>query len=238
MSDGTVTPEQIVINGQEYTPEEATQYLDLGKKYKDLESQLNTSLDKVYPEYTKSTQKVKELEVTLAERNTELEKLQKEREVKVTTNPDREAIIKAARENGLADQDWLKEQGYMTKPEMDEYYSQKQTQQKLVDSILSTAGKLEKEIDGSDGRVPFDSDAVLAYASAYNIPDLNEAYDKMNTKGNAKWKEAQIAAEERPGLTTLKGGGKKTPEKVQITDNNLGEHLNEWLTGLNAGTTE
>lgn len=219
MTDGTQAPEQFIVNGQEYTPEDAAQYLELGKKYKELEGKLNTSLDKVYPEYTKATQRNKELENELAERTKMLEELQVKNTPQVPA--DKLEIRRQAREAGLADQDWLSEQGYVKKTDLDEYFNQKQTQQQLVDNILGQAGKLEGEIDGSDGRVPFDQKAVLAYASAYNISDLHDAYDQMNERANAKWKQVQIEKEQRPGLTTLRGGGKKAPERVKITDDNF-----------------
>ena len=216
---GTVTSENFTINGQDYTPEDATNLVELGNKYKKIESDLNTSLDKVYPEYTKATQENKTLKEQLKERDTKLEELSKPKAPELPA--DQQAVRTAARAAGLVDDDYLKEKGYMTKSEMDDYYNTKQSNQKLVDNILTKASGLEKTIDGSDGRVPFDSDAVLAYASAYNIDDLEVAYDKMNTKGNAKWKEAQLEKEEKPGLTTLRGGGKKEPLPVKVTDDNF-----------------
>ena len=218
--EGTIAPEQIIINGQEYTPEDATQFIEYGKKYKELESKLNTSLDKVYPEYTRTSQRNKELEEQLAEEKRQREDLEKKYNQPAIPE-DKLAIRKSAREAGLVDQDLLKEEGYVKKSDLDEYFNQKQNQQKLVDNIFEKAKGLEAKIDGSDGRVPFDTDAVLAYASAYNIADLDEAYNKMNAKGNAKWQEAQIAKESRPGLTTLSKGGKKEPERVKVTDDNF-----------------
>lgn len=227
--EGTIAPEQIIINGQEYSPEDATQLIELGSKYKKMESDLNTSLDKVYPEYTKLTQTKKELESQLAERTAELERLQKAATVKQEVPTDVQAARKAAREIGLADEDYLKEKGYMTREEVDAYFAEKANQQKLIQDTLAQADRLEQEIDGSDGRVPFDKRAVLAYASTYNIADIKDAYEQMNERGNARWKEAQIEKEERPGLTTLKPGGKKEPVRPKITDDNLGQALSEFF---------
>ncbi len=227
MESTTIVPEQIIINGQEYSPEDAGNYLELGKKYKDLESKLNTSLDKVYPEYTRATQRNKELEDQLASELQQREALtKKQAEPRDPLDPrDPVNIRKAARDVGLADVDYLKEQGYVRKSDLDEYFTTRQTQQKLVDNILTKASSLENKIDGSDGRVPFDSDAVLAYASAYNIEDLEDAYDRMNTKGNARWKNEQLAKVERQGLTTLKGGdrNKREPVAPKVTDDNFGQ---------------
>lgn len=224
MNDGTATSDKLIINGQEYSPEDATNLIDLGNKYKKIESDLNTSLDKVYPEYTRSTQENKTLKEQIAERDSKIAELSKP---KVEVPEDTLAIRESARKVGLVDEDLLKEKGYMTKGEMDEYFNTKQTQQKLVDNILTKSSELEKQIDGSDGRIPYDSDAVLAYASAYSIDDLEQAYDKMNAKGNAKWKEAELAKEERIGLKTLRGEGKKTPEPSKVTDDNFKEKWDE-----------
>ena len=235
MTDSTA-PEQITINGQDYSPEDATQLIELGNKYKKMESDLNTSLDKVYPEYTRSQQELATLRKEKAERDAELEKLRQDQEekakVKAETPDSIQQARKAAREIGLADEDYLKEKGYMTRDEVDKYFADKQSQQEAVKGVLDTAARLEKEIDGSDGRVPFDQKAVLAYANAYGIGDLTEAYDQMNSRANAKWKEAQLAKEERPGLTTLKPGGRKEPQRPKIDNNNLGQAIGEWLNGI------
>lgn len=220
MDNGTQSSDKILINGQEYSPEDATQLIELGNKWKKTESDLNTSLDKVYPEYTRTSQENKTLKEQLADERTKREALEAKANAPVIPE-DKLAIRKSAREAGLVDEDLLKERGYITQDEFDKKFNEKQSQQKLVDNIITKAAGLEKEIDGSDGRVPFDSDAVLAYASAYKIDDLNEAYDRMNTKGNAKWKEEQLAAQEKPGLTTLRGGGQKEPEPVKVTDDNF-----------------
>ncbi len=233
MSEGTVAPEQIIINGREYTPEDASSLIELGNKYREYEKNLNTSLDKVVPEYTRATQRaarLSEVEKELQEKNARLEELQRKQQEKALPS-DRDTVLKTAREYGLVDKDLLSSEGYIKKTDLDEYFSQRQNQQQLVDNILKQAGSLEKDIDGSDGRVPFDQKAVLAYASAYNISDLKEAYDQMNERANAKWKEAQLAREQRPGLTTLKGGGKKVPEHPKVTDDNFRQMWDELYGG-------
>ncbi len=223
---GTVTTDKLIINGQEYSPEDATQLIELGTKWRDTESKLDTSLDKVYPEYTKATQENKTLKEQLATEKAAREALEN-KPAPTAPNPDAEAVRRAAREVGLVDADYLKEKGFMTREEVQAELTNNQSKQKLVDNVLAKAGELEKTIDGSDGRVPFDSDAVLAFASTYQIDDLEEAYNKMNNKGNARWKEAQLAKEEKPGLTTLKGGGKKEPEPTKVTDDNFKEKWDE-----------
>src|SRR5271166_2619675 len=110
MTEGTIAPEQIIINGQEYNPEDATRFIELGKKYNEIESKLNTSLDKVYPEYTRTTQELKSIKEQMAERDKTIAELNANK-TKVEVPEDKQNALKAARELGLADQDYLKEQG-------------------------------------------------------------------------------------------------------------------------------
>lgn len=215
---GTVAPEQLTVNGQQFSVEDVNKFFALGQKYSELEGKLNTSLDKVVPEYTRSTQRAKELEGQLAERTRELEELQKP---KAEVPQDALEARKAARGIGLVDEDYLKESEYIRKSDLDEYLNTRQTNQQLVDNVLKNADGLAKEIDGSDGRVPFVPKAVLAYASAYNVSDLKQAYDEMNEMPNAKWKDQQIAQAERPGLVTQAPGGVKEPAPVNVTEQNF-----------------
>jgi hypothetical protein len=234
MTEGTA-PEKVIVNGQEYDPEDATQLIELGHKYKEIESKLNTSLDKVYPEYTKTAQEKAQLAKELEASRAEIERIKAERAEKQerTQLPtDVQNVRKAAREVGLVDEDFIKEKGYMTRDEVDKYLEEKRTMERQAEEVLNTASKFEKEIDGSDGRVPFVKEGVLAYAATYGITDLKEAYEKLNERGNAKWRDAQIAAAEKPGLTTLQPGGKKQPQRVKITNDNLSQMLGEVLNGI------
>ncbi|MDE1866618.1 MAG: hypothetical protein KGI08_02760 [Thaumarchaeota archaeon] len=231
-------PEKLVINGQEIDPEEATQLIDLGNKYRKLESDLNTSLDKVYPKYTQLSQEKQAWETEKQRMQAELEEYKKpKQEIKETPDEVTKAR-EAARQLGLADESYLKEKGYMTRGEVEALLQQTDQVKRSSEELTSTGERLAKEIDGSDGRTPYNSKAVLAYASTYGFfnkeksyeESLKEAYNDMNP--NTAWKEAQIEAKERAGLTTLKPGGKKTPEKPKMTPeafhNQLGEFVEEW----------
>jgi hypothetical protein len=229
-------PEQITINGREYDPEDAAQLIELGSKWRKTETELNTPLDKVYPEFTKSRQELKEAREQLAERDQRLEEFTKQQEaakVKAETPEDIQNARKAARELGLLDEDVLKEKGYMTRDQMKEFLAQEQTQRQLVEGVEKQGKQLEGEIDGSDGRVPFVYKAVLPYAATYKIDDLKEAYEQMNERANARWKEAQIEKENKGGLSTLQGGGgKKEPQRPKYTNDNIGAALGEWLDSI------
>jgi hypothetical protein len=247
--DGTVAPSQIIINGQEYAPEDAQSLIELGNKYREYETNLNTSLDKVVPEYTKATQKasymeeenkkLKEEQAALADykrRWEEYEASKQQAEKDAQTPPDTKKALEAARQIGLLDQQAFEEKlsksGFMTKAQMDDYWKTKRAEEESVNQILSKASELEKKIDGKDGRVPFMKEAVLPYANAYGIQDLEEAYNKMNERLNAGWKAQQLEAAKTKGLQTMKGGGKKEPPKPgKTTDDNVKDRLREALWG-------
>ena len=231
-------PEKIIINGQEYSPEEADQFITLGKRARQIETDLNTSLDKVYPEFTKTSQRLKGVELELQEARAakdELAAIRKEeadRKIKAETPEDADAIRGNAKKYGILTEDAIKEKGYMTKAEVEEFYSQQENKQRLINQVNQEADQLTKEIDGKDGRARFNKKATMAYAATYGFQTLKEAYEDMNQDANADWKEKQLAKAERPGLTTLKGGMKtKDPEKPKVTNDNWNQLWDELLTG-------
>ncbi len=226
-----LAPEKIVINGVEYDPADAQTLIELGGKTRDFEKQYNTDISKVMPDYTRATQEAaqykKELEAAKAnvrEAETPIEKTK---------------ALQALRELGGVDQNYLKETGYLTRDEAEKLFETKQTQQENKQAILNTGERLEKEIDGSDGRLRYNSKAVLAYASSYGFfkdgigyeKALKDAYEEMAGSSNDAWKQAQIDAKKRPGLTTLKPGGVHTkPEEKEIgTEQQAREALRELL---------
>ena len=57
----TETPEKIKVGEKEYGQEELSRIVGLGELGAELEGKWNTKLDRLYPEYTKSTQELSEL---------------------------------------------------------------------------------------------------------------------------------------------------------------------------------
>ena len=221
-------PEKLIINGQEYSLDDVAGLVDLGNKYKEIEEKSNTPLDKVWPAYTRTTQEKTALEQQLAERTAELEKFQNPPK---TESPNEELLKarEALKQIGGVDQDYLKQSGYMTKEEVEEFIKAKDLERQQVAELEREGKRLETEIDGTDGRVPFDYRSVLAYANAYRKENLIDAYNEMNQRGNAKWQQAQLAAEEakKPTRTISVVGGRKEPSEPKVTNDNLTANLNE-----------
>lgn len=229
-------PEKLIINGQEYSLDDVAGLVDKGNKYDQIEKETNTPLDKVFPEYTKSRQLLKERDEQLAQRDKELEEYKKAKvDLAQAETPEEITKAKAAlRQLGTVGEDYLKQSGYMTKQEAEEFWTAKRTEEKQVEALNKEGSRLEDEIDGSDGRTPFVYRAVLAYANAYQKENLMDAYNEMNERANKKWIDAKLAEEEakKPTSTIRIAGGAKEPKEAKVTNDNLTANLSEIAKGL------
>ena len=231
-----VVSEKVVINGQEYDVNQAQELIGLGQKTREYETQWNTKLDKVWPEYGKTTQTLKTREAELTEARSKLAQYEQKKDAGVETSMDVRQAQEAARKLGITLKDDLEKEGYIRKTELEsileQHISKREQEKEAVNQVLSQADKLEKEIDGSDGRPKFIKKVVLAYANAYSIPDLDAAYKDMNSEALKTWQDAQLASKKSPSLKTLKGGNAtKQPAPVAMNDGNVNEALKEALWG-------
>jgi len=234
--DDKNAPEKLIINGQEYSLDDVAGLVEKGNKYDQIEKETSTPLDKVYPEFTKSRQQLKDYEEKLAQRDKELEEYKKAK-VDLSQAETPEEITKAKkalRDLGTVDEDYLKQSGYMTKQEAEEFWAAKRTEEKQVETLNKEGARLEDEINGSDGRVPFNYRATLAYANAYQKENLMDAYNEMNERANKKWMDAKLAEEEakRPTPSISIARGAKEPKPVKVTNDNLTDNFREIAKGL------
>lgn len=223
---------QIIINGMEYSPEDAQSLIDLGKKTREYEQKWNTPVDRVWPEYGKILGERSQWQTEKQRLENQVAQFQSKQQQGTDTEVDLEKAKAAARQLGITLNEDLDKGGYIKKTDLEQILSQRDEQQKAVKAILDEAEKLEKEIAGTDAPIKFNKKAVLAYAQAYGISDLRKAYEEMNEEYLKPWKEAQIQASKNPGLKTLKPiGAKKEPEKIKINEDNVTNLLREKLWG-------
>lgn len=237
VSDLAVTPEipsTVSINGVDYSPEDAQSLIELGTKTRDLEKQWDTPVDKVWPEYGKTRESLRAVESERDAARKELEDFRTKQNAGVETSTDIKEAQDAARKLGLSLNEDIEKQGYVKKEDLYKEFQTYSQQQAAVNDILTKADNLEKEIDGTDGRPAFNKKVVLAYANAYNIPDLQAAYEDMNKPQLDAWKTKQVTDKRNPGLKTLDAGGQKDVKKVEINKDNLSEHMKEALWGGNS----
>ncbi len=235
-----IAPEKVIINGVEYDPGDAQQLIELGSKTRDFEKQYNTDISKVMPDYTRATQ-----EAASAKREREeLAAKVKSYEEKVReaeTPQEQRKALDALRAIGGLDTETAKKQ-FVSRDELDTYFASKTKEQQDSQTIIDTGKRLQGEITGDDGRVPYNAKAVLAYANTYGFFDgrrsyeqsLKDAYEEMAGSHNDKWKQAQVEAAKKPGLQTLKSGGIKQPAERKIDNlEDAKANLNEILWGSN-----
>ena len=226
-----VAPSQIVINGQEYSPDEAQELIETGRKTREYETAHNTKLDSIYPEYTRLTQERSSWTTKEKEYQDKLAAYEAKKEADIETPADLKAVQEAARKAGIVLRDDV-EGKYVSKDELETWYTDRRSKEKQeedgIKAVMTEADRVAEEIKKSGAPVPFNKKAVLAYASAYQKSDLREAYEEMNADLLAPWKEAELARK-KPSLKTLSGGGKKEPGEVRVTNDNVKDLLRETL---------
>lgn len=209
---------KIKVGDIEYSQDELSRYVGLGKIAEEVETKYNTKIDRVYPEYTRAQQELKELRPI---------KQQWEQERLKPAVPEDEAIRQAkdaARKVGLVtDEDFAE---LMAKS-----FRQQYLQERQAEKLLEEATSLETKYDGTDGRPKFSAEEILNYMRDTGIRSPEKAYkDKYESEIDA-WKEQQLSKSRRPGLTTLSSttAGGKQPSPVRPNKDNLQDLIRESL---------
>lgn len=212
-------PEKIKLGDKEYSQDELSQLVGLGESYKEIETKYNTKLDKVWPEFGKSQNRVKELEAEI-EKMRQANQLPKE----MDENAIREAKD-AANKIGLVTDDKFAE--FMGK-HFRTYYQNERAAEKLLDDCEDFEG----EFDGKDGRPAFKTQDILEYMRDTGIKNPEIAYKTKYESQLDSWKEGQLSKAKRPGMTTITDTqGFKQPKNVKVTTNNLQDLIREQLEG-------
>lgn len=230
MSDDLNAPSKVIINGQEYDPTEAQEYIETGRKTRELEEKYNTKLDNVWPGYNEASQKAAKYEQELTEARRELEEFRAKQTRGTETPSDEKDAKEAARKLGLVLNEDLGNQGFIKKDDLDKYLSERDQQAESRRQVEAEADRYEKEIDGKDGRPAFNKKAVIAYAVTYKLPTLMEAYEDMHGDRLKSWKDSKIEEERSRGLKTLGRDGDKSPKNPKVNKDNLGEMIRESLS--------
>lgn len=225
--DSGTAPSKVIINGEEFDPTEASDLINVGRQTREYETQYNTKLDRVWPEYGKAT-------TELAKARQELQEFRSKQSAGTDTAQDRADANTAAKTLGI-DPSELDKAGYIKKDQVDQLFEEKfterETKSQAIKAVLDQADALEKSIDGTDGRPKFNKRAVMAYASTFGL-GLQEAYDEMNQDSLKVWKDTQLAAEKKKGIKTLEPGGAKEPKTPSMkNDDNFRNALREALSG-------
>ena len=219
----TETPEMIKVGDEEYAPDQLQELVGLGKIGKEAEEKFNTSIDKVWPDYGRKSNRVKELEKELEGYKNKPE--EPKPEMDITDKIAVEKAQKAARDIDLILKDDFE-------PLMREQFRSMYQEERAAERLLESTSKLEKEIDGSDGRPAFNSEEILTYMRDEGFRDPLKAYEDKYRPQTDEWRANQILQAKKPGLKTNDaptGVGGKQPKPVKVTHDNLSQLMREAL---------
>jgi hypothetical protein len=197
----------IKIGDEEYKQDELQRLVGLGKLGLEAEEKYKTKIDNVWPEFTKKSQKLKELE----RENEQLRQAQQQATQPQNTN------------QGTDDQEvWNNLNKYIN-----DAVSTRLSAHRLVEDCKDLEGK----IDGSDGRPKFESQEVLSFMEQEGIKNPERAYKEMHAEAIEFWEREQLSKARPEPLVTEQGStrGNDIPQDVKITDKNFDAVLKEAL---------
>lgn len=233
-SASTPTPEpeisKIKVGEEEFSSEELSELVRIGKLGREVETKQNIKLENVYPEFTRKSQKLKEYEAKINQFESQNTATSPQGSSSIPASEEQaiQEAKEAARKLGILTKEDLADLGFVSKQDFRSFYDQERAAEKL----LENASKFEKEIDGTDGRPPFKTRDVLEFMDNNGVTNLETAYKLMHEKELDAWKESELSKSKRPGLTTQeKTTPAKAPAQVKATKDNLGALIEEELFG-------
>lgn len=213
-------PEKVKVGEEEYSQEELSKLVGLGKLAAEAEDKYSTSIDKVWPAYTRTTQENAELKRQLEEAK------RAERTIDNSTlTSDQKEVARRTLYDIIGGEP-------LTKAEFDEAVDKKVSlrlqAKELLDDIQVTVSEMEEQ-----GLPKTNTDDLLRHMSETGIKNPRKAYKDMFEEELDKIKEAKLQSLKQPGLVTESGStaGAKQPPTVNITDSNISELLREALKG-------
>lgn len=205
----------VKVGEKEYSQDDLNRLVGLGEMASEMESKWNTKYDKVYPEYTKATQ-------TLKEREAEIEALKaqvaaKQEPANSEWNDESKAQIKKALTELFGDE-------LLTKKEAEQLYTVREQAKSLIGDVNAVIESAKE--DGKPATTPED---LLKHMEATGIKVPEKAYKDMFETELDKWKEEQIKKLKPSSFQTTSGSsaGAKEPAEVQVTNSNLRALLRE-----------
>src|SRR3990167_524962 len=206
--------EKVKVGEKEYSQDELSKLVGLGEKWTETETKFNTKMDRVVPEYTKATQKIKEYEAELAE-------LKKPREEPKTGDLTPEQKDEARKQifELIGDKP-------MTQKEFDTLYMQRRSAERLLEDTESVVTEAKEA-----GNPQTDVESLLRHMEETGIKNPKKAYKDMFEPELDKIKEQKLRSIKPHGLQTMQTStaGSKQPEKVKVTRDNISDLLRSTL---------
>lgn len=205
----------VKVGEKEYNQDDLNRLVGLGEMASELDTKWNTKIDRLYPEYTKATQ-------TLKEREAEIEALKAEVATKsAPVNSEWNDESKAQAKKALTE---LFGDELLTKKEAEQLYTVREQAKSLIGDVSAVIESAKE--DGKPSTTPED---LLKHMEATGIKVPEKAYKDMFEVELDKWKEEQVKKLKPASFHTTSGSsaGAKEPAEVQVTNSNLRALLRE-----------
>ena len=206
--------DKVKVGDKEFSQDELTGLVGLGQKAKELEDKWNTKIDRLYPEYTKKTQKLTEYEARI--QGYEAEKQKREQESlssKSELNPEEQSkLIKQE----------LGKYGVVTKEDVNNYIANFMAGKELIENINDLIDEAK-----TDGKPTTTKEELLTYMDENGIKNPQSAYKLMFEPELKDWEKKQIDKIKPSRMEVQEGStaGSKSPAPVKVTKANIQELL-------------
>lgn len=206
--------EKAKIGEEEYTQDELSHLVGLGKLGREAEEKFNVSLDKVWPNHQRTINEKRELEE-------ELQRIKAERE---ESNKPQDGLTEEQRNEVRKQLKEIYGDEPLTKKDFEQYYVTRRQAEKLIDEVESLVTKHKEE-----GNPATTVDDLLKYMEENGVRNPNAAYKLMFENELDAIKEKKLSSIKQNGIVTqnTSSAGGKQPEPVKITRDNL----NSLITG-------
>jgi len=216
--EGEEVSEKIKVGEEEYTQEELNRLVKLGKIGVEAEEKYDTKIDRIWPEFTTKSQKLKELEKRVEAKEVEEVKAKGEE----LTPEDQTKIARAE----------AKKLGIVLDEDLQDFFDKRY-------SLLRTAEQLRDDsediaLDGFEKYgIKTTGKELLEYMQERGIRNPDDAFELKFKPQIKKWEEEQLAKQKGAGLVTEESStaGAKEPTETKATRETLKEHIAEALKG-------
>lgn len=210
--------DKIKLGNDEYTQEELSKLVGIGKVGLEAQEKYKTDITKVWPEYTKKSQKLAEYEEKLKEYEEKDKQALTEK-----VNQGEQLSPEEIRKQALAQADDL---GLIHKGNITQFVNQVLSAKDLIHETEQIVDEARK-----DGKPETTVDDLLRHMDETGIKSPSKAYKDMYEDELDKWKEQQMGKIKQPGFVTESSStaGAKQPELRRPTNDNLREMLSSVL---------
>ena len=199
-----IKPELVKVGEKEYTQEELSRKVGLGELADELESKWNTKIDRLYPEYTKSTQELSELRKYKENQEALATEAKAKKGEELTPEETKKQALTQADELGLV------HSGNVNK-----FIASYLSARDLIDNTEQVVEEAQKV-----GKPKISAQDMLTYMDETGVKNPSDAYDLKFKPEIKKWEQEQLNKVKANGMQTLDSStaGAKQPEIPKLTN--------------------